>query len=349
MRLLLLLLVLALTLEAQRTIDLKPYGFRGTSNRDFVPREFANEVAYLPDGSLVVAFRSHALVSGRMPARVRHMQPTEMIRVDSHGTLLARTRAFVSPDVPFLAAAPEGVAVIEGDALVLYTAELKEDKRFEFTREMYQAELIPEVGAFVIYERLKDGKAEASVLDLRTLTVRSRYTVPFSSHLAPLGEGYAVVGHDIHENRVVKIFTGDGGRAEGKHVLLPMLPCRTMLKTISAHDIIATTCGEWMVFDENGSVKLKGHLRADEDSPTITAAGARLTLTTFVGFAGYPRDEQREHADKLRVAVYDISSGGKLFFRDLPMPRLGGSVALRRDGKEVAVLKDGEVELINLP
>src|SRR5438270_13389670 len=116
----LLMLICAASGHAQKRhrVDLTQYGFKPTQNREYVPREFLNEIEFLPDGSLVVAFRSPSLVSGAVPKSVRNLQPTEMLRVDADtGKLLATTRLFVSRGVPYLSASPVGGMVSDAGVL----------------------------------------------------------------------------------------------------------------------------------------------------------------------------------------------------------------------------------------
>src|SRR5947209_18857493 len=99
----LLMLTCAASAHAQKRhrIDLTQYGFKPTQNREYIPREFLNEIEFLPDGSLGVAFRSPSLVSGAVRKSVRNWRPTEMLRGDAEpGRWLPTRTRLVSRGLP---------------------------------------------------------------------------------------------------------------------------------------------------------------------------------------------------------------------------------------------------------
>src|SRR5947209_5941064 len=344
----LLMLTCAASAHAQKRhrIDLTQYGFKPTQNREYIPREFLNEIEFLPDGSLVVAFRSPSLVSEAVPKSVRNLQPTEMLRLDADsGKLLATTRRFVSRGLPYLSPSPVGVMVVEGGVLVEYSPDLKVERRFTLTPNIGGLALVPERDAMVVYEKSVDLQQRVQVLNMSTQSVEDTYTLQHGTRIAPLKGGFVMTAHDAKGNRVARIYTALGT----KDIILPMLPCLTHIATVSSTAAVAMTCSEWILFDVSGNVLSKHRFSSDEDSPYVFAGKGRFAISTYLGFAGYPRDEQREHAKAMRVAVFDLATGGKLFSTDVnPLPKLGGSCALSRDGKRLAILEDGFVEVIDL-
>lgn len=330
----------------RHTIDLKPFGYEPTRNEDLRPREFVNEVEWMPDGSLVVAFRSASLVAGARKG-VRDLQPTEMVRVDADsGKLLARTNVFVSRNTTYLHPSPVGVLAVEGAMLVEYSPDLKPERRYSLTENVAGVDLWPETGTAVVYSKSAEPEVSAAVLDLRTQSVRADYKVKHGARIAPLRDGYAVTAHDKDGRRVVRIV----GERKITDVGLPMLPCPTHIATVAADAAVAVTCFEWTLFDGSGRVIANHRLGSNEDSPYLFASGGRFGMATYMGFAGYPKDEQRIFAKAMRVTVYEVATGQKMFATDVsPMPKLGGSCALSQDGRRLAILKDGEVEIIDLP
>jgi hypothetical protein len=83
----------------------------------------------------------------------------------------------------------------------------------------------------------------------------------------------------------------------------------------------------------------------------FNAFGAnRFGYASLLGFSGYPADEQREHASGYRLSVIDVGQKRKVFSQKItPLPKLGGAFAISSDGKHVAALEDGAVEIFDVP
>jgi hypothetical protein len=340
-----LLLCVAGTAQSRR-IDLTPYGFRPTSNESYKPHAYSSYVYFLSDQSLLISFRIPDLVKNTKRKLGRDLGKVRIVHLDGTGRKLGSVDMLVSRYVPYLWPTRDGFAVVSGD-LILFSPEMRELRRLSPAPKTEAIRIVPTLNAMAVFEKPQGMKQEVALIDMSTLQPTKTYEVDAGMLPAFTQDGYAVLGHN-GDQLVVRMMRGEH-RTE---ISLPPLPCRPRLTEATADAVVAGVCERYVVAKVDGGILMNGQLQSDEgDTQVFNAFGAnRFGYASLLGFSGYPVDEQREHASGYRLSVIDVGQKRKVFSQKItPLPKLGGAFAISSDGKHVAALEDGAVEIFDVP
>ncbi len=333
------------------SINLQPYGFKPTTNAAYRPEFNTSAVAYLTDGSLVVAFRRVAEIMEKSPAQGRHNMPIRLLRFDARsGKLLAQADAEVvrGMSASFLASAPDSDLLLLGPAkFTLLNSELRTIGVLGFPARTTRIDL--SAGASFIAAGVRDGTRERfGVISVPSFTLVKNFELPAALPIVILSDGYASIRYGQGGTLELLLETDKERTAR---VAANSLDCRSVFGVLPQNHVAVVGCHHFWIYDEHAERVLKGDIGFDDDLVGIASSSGspRFAFITIEGFSGAPMDQQRIYADSLRAIVYDLSTRSKVrTIKIKPMPKLGGAFALSPDGKTIAVLKDGEVDQISL-
>jgi len=330
------------------TIDLRPFGFKPSSNDQLLAVDYTSTVAFLADGSLLVGFRSGALIHrDKTLAHQRSrsdVQAIKLLHFDRSGKLIKTSLIPTVKNAPFLWPTANGGFLVRGtDSLDLYDADLVLKRSGRLPADPAEVAVPPPGDRAVVTFRGRDLDL-VKVVDSAALTLERTLELPPHAPQAFLAGGYALLLHDANDKPLLEIDAA-------KRVNVPLAPmeCFPRLRSISSDAVALAYCDHLQAFNSDGRRIFDHHLSADQGALRIFSAARApvFGFATITGMSGADAVEQRIFGDAFMVYVADLTAGRILFKQKVsPLPRVGGAFALSPDGQTLAILRDGALDLL---
>jgi hypothetical protein len=357
-----LLCVAASASEKVRSIDLKPYGFEPVTNREYRAHIFTSAMDYLKDGTLVLAFPApyssldpkHEHVFGTQRATVLHFDPAS-------GKLLHRFEGLVSNELRFLAAVPDGgFLLVQRRDIVFYSKDCDPVGSIHLPLDVESVEVSPS-RRYITLAAATGSTLHATIVDTTTRTSVKQFEIQ-GGPIVLLGDGYALLKNystsgvsigGVRRSTVVgKGYEVSFAVAPPKSFDLgPAFDCPTAFEAASDEAIAYATCGLIQIVNQRGKRLFKETFKHSTVIRVSAAMkGGRLAYSTVRGPYAKTTEQLRATGKDFSVRVADLENQRVLASIPIvPFPRIGGSFALSPDGRGLAIMTDGALEIFQLP
>ena len=357
-----LLSVVASASQPARSIDLKLYGFEPVTNRQYRAKIFTSAMDYLKDGTLVVAFPApyssldpkHEHVFDTQRATVLHFDPAS-------GKLLHHFEGLVSDELRFLAATPDGgFLLVQRRDIVFYSKDCDPVGSIHLPLDVASVEVSPS-RRYITLAAVTESTLHITVVDTQTRTSVKQYEIE-GGPIVVLGDGYALLKNysatGVSIGRVRRTSVVNKGHEVSFAVerpksydLGPAFDCPIAFEAASDEAIAYATCGLIQVVNQRGKRLFKETFKHSTVIRVSAAMkGGRLAYSAVRGPYAKTTEQLRATGKDFSVRVADLENQRVLVSVPIvPFPRIGGSFALSPDGRGLAVMTDGALEIFQLP